>query len=122
MNTAFDIVIFGGFGDLALRKLLPRGGQLCLEVGAGAGRLTDELQAFGRVVLLDYSRTQLQQAQAQAYQSYLQDLRTKAKIEIFDESLKGAIEGTETGKSDGGELIAINPDGTLMVQFPLGGY
>ena len=23
MNTAFDIVIFGGFGDLALRKLLP---------------------------------------------------------------------------------------------------
>jgi ubiquinone/menaquinone biosynthesis C-methylase UbiE len=49
---------------IALRKLLPRGGQLCLEVGAGAGRLTDELQAFGRVVLLDYSRTQLQQAQA----------------------------------------------------------
>ena len=23
MSTAFDIVIFGGFGDLALRKLLP---------------------------------------------------------------------------------------------------
>lgn len=49
---------------IALRKLLPRGGLLCLEVGAGAGRLTDELQPFERVVLLDYSRTQLQQAQA----------------------------------------------------------
>ena len=49
---------------IALRKLLPRGGPLCLEVGAGAGRLTDELQMFERVVLLDYSRTQLQQAQA----------------------------------------------------------
>lgn len=49
---------------IALRKLLPRGGPLCLEVGAGAGRLTDELHMFDRVVLLDYSRTQLQQAQA----------------------------------------------------------
>lgn len=47
----------------ALRQLLPRRGNLALEVGAGAGRLTNELDRFGRVVLLDYSRTQLQQAQ-----------------------------------------------------------
>ncbi len=48
---------------IALRHLLPEGGPLCLEVGAGAGRLTDELAHFDRVTLLDYSHTQLQQAQ-----------------------------------------------------------
>ena len=48
---------------IALRHLLPRSGALCLEIGAGAGRLTGELARFERVALLDYSRTQLQQAQ-----------------------------------------------------------
>jgi ubiquinone/menaquinone biosynthesis C-methylase UbiE/uncharacterized protein YbaR (Trm112 family) len=48
---------------VALRRLLPPGGRLLLEVGAGAGRNTPRYRAFERVVLLDYSRTQLQQAQ-----------------------------------------------------------
>jgi len=48
---------------ISLRHLLPKNGALCLEIGAGAGRLTRELDRFERVVLLDYSRTQLQQAQ-----------------------------------------------------------
>lgn len=48
---------------IALRHLVPEGGKLCLEVGAGAGRLTGELANFDRVALLDYSLTQLQQAQ-----------------------------------------------------------
>ena len=48
---------------IALRRLLPRGGELLLEVGAGAGRNTARYQGFKRIVLLDYSRTQLQQAQ-----------------------------------------------------------
>ncbi len=48
---------------VALRHLLPEGGARCLEIGAGAGRLTGELDRFERVTLLDYSRTQLQQAQ-----------------------------------------------------------
>jgi SAM-dependent methyltransferase len=43
----------------ALRALLPRGGRLLLEVGAGAGRNTPRYAGFERVVLLDYSRTQL---------------------------------------------------------------
>jgi ubiquinone/menaquinone biosynthesis C-methylase UbiE len=47
---------------IALRRLLPRGGELLLEVGAGAGRNTARYQGFKRIVLLDYSRTQLQQA------------------------------------------------------------
>lgn len=46
----------------ALRRLLPRSGKLLLELGAGAGRNTPRYGGFERVVLLDYSRTQLQQA------------------------------------------------------------
>jgi ubiquinone/menaquinone biosynthesis C-methylase UbiE len=48
---------------IALRRLLPKSGEILLEVGAGAGRNTPRYQAYKRVVLLDYSRTQLQQAQ-----------------------------------------------------------
>jgi ubiquinone/menaquinone biosynthesis C-methylase UbiE len=49
---------------IALSRLLPRSGHLLLEAGAGAGRNTPRYQGFERIVLLDYSRTQLQQAQA----------------------------------------------------------
>lgn len=49
---------------IALGRLLPDGGKLLLEVGAGAGRNTLRYKGFERIVLLDYSRTQLQQAQA----------------------------------------------------------
>jgi ubiquinone/menaquinone biosynthesis C-methylase UbiE len=50
--------------QIALRRLLPDGGDLLLEIGAGAGRNTPRYKGFKRVVLLDYSLTQLQQAQA----------------------------------------------------------
>jgi SAM-dependent methyltransferase len=49
---------------LALRALLPPRGRLLLEIGAGAGRNTPRYTGFERVALLDYSRTQLEQAQA----------------------------------------------------------
>lgn len=49
---------------IALRRLLPRSGKLLLELGAGAGRNTPRYSGFERVVLLDYSLSQLQQAQA----------------------------------------------------------
>jgi ubiquinone/menaquinone biosynthesis C-methylase UbiE len=48
---------------VALRRLLPPAGDLLLEVGAGAGRNTPRYQGFKHIVLLDYSRTQLRQAQ-----------------------------------------------------------
>lgn len=48
----------------ALRAFLPPRGKLLLEIGAGAGRNTPRYSGFERVVLMDYSRTQLQQAQA----------------------------------------------------------
>jgi len=49
---------------IALKRLLPKKGSLLLELGAGAGRNTSRYSGFNRVVLLDYSRTQLQQAQS----------------------------------------------------------
>lgn len=50
---------------VALRRLLPpQGGRLLLELGAGAGRNTPRYAGFRRIVLLDYSRTQLEQARA----------------------------------------------------------
>jgi len=48
---------------IALKRLLPQSGRLMLELGAGAGRNTPRYLGFDRVVLLDYSRTQLEQAQ-----------------------------------------------------------
>jgi ubiquinone/menaquinone biosynthesis C-methylase UbiE len=49
---------------IALKRLLPKSGQLMLEVGAGAGRNSVRYTGYERVVLLDYSSTQLQQAQS----------------------------------------------------------
>lgn len=48
----------------AIRALLPRQGDLLLELGAGAGRNTPRYIGFRHIVLLDYSRTQLEQARA----------------------------------------------------------
>ena len=48
---------------IALKRLLPNSGKLMLELGAGAGRNTPRYAGFERIVLLDYSRTQLEQAQ-----------------------------------------------------------
>ena len=48
---------------IALKRLLPKNGHLLLELGAGAGRNTPRYLGFDRIVLLDYSRTQLEQAQ-----------------------------------------------------------
>jgi SAM-dependent methyltransferase len=48
---------------VALSRLLPpAGGKRLLELGAGAGRNTLRYHGYKEIVLLDYSRTQLQQA------------------------------------------------------------
>jgi ubiquinone/menaquinone biosynthesis C-methylase UbiE/DNA-directed RNA polymerase subunit RPC12/RpoP len=48
---------------VAMKRLLPQQGELLLEVGAGAGRNTPRYRGYKRVVLLDYARSQLAQAQ-----------------------------------------------------------
>jgi SAM-dependent methyltransferase len=47
---------------VALRRLLPVQGERLLEIGAGAGRNTLRYPGYKEIVLLDYSRTQLEQA------------------------------------------------------------
>jgi ubiquinone/menaquinone biosynthesis C-methylase UbiE len=46
----------------AINRLMPRNGRLLLELGAGAGRNSLRYGGFEKLVLLDYSRTQLRQA------------------------------------------------------------
>jgi ubiquinone/menaquinone biosynthesis C-methylase UbiE len=48
---------------IALQRMLPESGKLMLELGAGAGRNTPRYAGFERIVVLDYSTTQLAQAQ-----------------------------------------------------------
>jgi ubiquinone/menaquinone biosynthesis C-methylase UbiE len=55
--------------EVALRRLLPPNGKLMLEIGAGAGRNTLRYQGYEQIVLLDYSLTQMQQAQQRLGQS-----------------------------------------------------
>jgi ubiquinone/menaquinone biosynthesis C-methylase UbiE/predicted RNA-binding Zn-ribbon protein involved in translation (DUF1610 family) len=52
-----------GAEAVALRRLLSTG-EFMLEVGAGAGRNTPRYNGYQRIVVMDYSLTQLQQAQA----------------------------------------------------------
>jgi len=47
---------------IALKRLLPSGGDFMLELGAGAGRNTLRYENYDRITLLDYSRSQLVQA------------------------------------------------------------
>ena len=49
---------------VALRALLPPRGRRIVEIGAGFGRLADLYQGDETVVLLDYAKSQLQQARA----------------------------------------------------------
>jgi ubiquinone/menaquinone biosynthesis C-methylase UbiE len=49
---------------VALKKLLPPHGERLIEIGAGFGRLADLYEGYQQVVLTDYARTQLEEAQA----------------------------------------------------------
>jgi len=60
---------------IALRALLPRSGSL-IEVGAGFGRLSDEYDAFERVVLLDSSAVHT----AAAIEALRGDLRIEVRL------------------------------------------
>lgn len=49
---------------IALRRLMPPTGNTLIEIGAGFGRLADEYLGYRQVVLFDYSRSLLREAQA----------------------------------------------------------
>jgi len=48
---------------IALEKLLPPKGDKLIEIGAGFGRLVDMYQGYKQIILVDYARTQLEEAQ-----------------------------------------------------------
>ncbi len=48
---------------IAMRHLLPSRGRRLIEIGAGFGRLADLYQGYEQVILLDYAKSQLRQAQ-----------------------------------------------------------
>lgn len=48
---------------IAIRRLLPARGKTLIDIGAGFGRLADEYTGYDNVVLFDYSRTLLREAQ-----------------------------------------------------------
>ena len=48
---------------IALKQMMPASGDTLIEIGAGFGRLADEYLGYKRVVLFDYSRTLLREAQ-----------------------------------------------------------
>jgi SAM-dependent methyltransferase len=48
---------------IALRRLMPATGDTLIDVGAGFGRLASEYAGYRRVVLFDYSRSLLREAQ-----------------------------------------------------------
>lgn len=50
---------------IALGRLLPPTGHRLMEIGAGYGRLADLYAGYKQVVLLDYAKSQLRQAQEQ---------------------------------------------------------
>lgn len=49
---------------IALRRMMPPTGRTLIEIGAGFGRLADEYTGYDKVVLFDYSRSLLREAQA----------------------------------------------------------
>jgi ubiquinone/menaquinone biosynthesis C-methylase UbiE len=49
---------------VALRRLMPGSGSVLIEIGAGFGRLASEYRGYEKVVLFDYSRSLLREAQA----------------------------------------------------------
>ena len=50
---------------IALQSLLPAAGRRLIEIGAGYGRLVDLYAGYDQVVLFDYSRSMLREAQSQ---------------------------------------------------------
>jgi ubiquinone/menaquinone biosynthesis C-methylase UbiE/DNA-directed RNA polymerase subunit RPC12/RpoP len=110
---------------IALKRLLPKSGKLMLELGAGAGRNTPRYAGFDRVVLLDYSTTQLQQAQERLGQS---DRYIYVAADIYHlPFLEGLFDATTMIRTlhhmaDAPEALeqvknVLQPGGTFILEF-----
>ena len=110
---------------LALKRLLPKSGRLMLELGAGAGRNTPRYAGYERVVLLDYSATQLQQAQARLGESdrYIFVAADVYRLPFVDDLFDGAtMIRTLHHMADAPKALAqirkaLQPDSVFILEF-----
>ena len=110
---------------IALKRLLPQSGQLMLELGAGAGRNTPRYAGYERIVLLDYSTTQLQQAQARLGNSerYIFVAADVYRLPFIDGLFDGATmirtlhHMAEAPNALGQVRSVLQPGGTFILEF-----
>ncbi|MBI2757809.1 MAG: class I SAM-dependent methyltransferase [Chloroflexi bacterium] len=110
---------------IALKRLLPKSGRLMLELGAGAGRNTPRYLGFERVVLLDYSRTQLEQAQQRLGQSdkYIYVAADAYRLPFVDGLFDAATmirvlhHMSDAPKALGQVRNVLGPGGTFILEF-----
>jgi ubiquinone/menaquinone biosynthesis C-methylase UbiE len=110
---------------IALKRLLPESGHLLLELGAGAGRNTPRYLGFNRIVLLDYSRTQLEQAQGRLGKSdkYIYVAADVYRLPFVDELFDAAtMIRTLHHMADAPKALdqlrkVLQPSGTFILEF-----
>ena len=110
---------------IALKRLLPKSGRLMLELGAGAGRNTPRYVGFERIVLLDYSRTQLEQAQQRLGTSdkYIYVAADVYRLPFVDGLFDGATmirvlhHMSDAPKALGQVKQVLGPGGTFILEF-----
>ena len=110
---------------IALKRLLPKQGRLMLELGAGAGRNTLRYHGFDRVVLNDYSHTQLEQAQARLGKSdkYIYVAADVYRLPFVDGLFDGATmirvlhHMADAPKALRQIKNVMSPDGTFILEF-----
>jgi ubiquinone/menaquinone biosynthesis C-methylase UbiE len=111
--------------EIALKRLLPQKGRLLLELGAGAGRNTPRYTGYERIVLLDYSRTQLQQARQRLGDSprYIYVAADIYKLPFVDALFDGATmirtlhHMADAPKALGQVRRALAPGATFILEF-----
>jgi ubiquinone/menaquinone biosynthesis C-methylase UbiE len=110
---------------VALKRLLPKRGHLLLELGAGAGRNTPRYLGFDRIVLLDYSRTQLEQAQGRLGKSakYIyvaaDVYRLPFSADLFDAAtmIRALHHMADAPKALGQVENVLRSDGVFILEF-----
>jgi len=110
---------------IALKRLLPKEGRLMLELGAGAGRNTPRYLGYDRIVLNDYSRTQLEQAQARLGKSdkYIYVAADVYRLPFVDGLFDGATmirvlhHMADAPKALTQIRNVMNPTGTFILEF-----
>jgi ubiquinone/menaquinone biosynthesis C-methylase UbiE/DNA-directed RNA polymerase subunit RPC12/RpoP len=110
---------------IALKRLLPKSGILLLELGAGAGRNTLRYAGFRRIILLDYSRTQLEQAQQRlgASDKYIYVAADAYRLPFVDGLFDAATmirtlhHMADAPKALGQVRNVLQPDGVFILEY-----